>query len=164
MLADQEDVATAFWMRAIPQIACSNNDNTDNIKGIVYYGTSTDTPDTTAYSYTDACVDEDSSDLVPYLALDASDSSWSADEVVTVGKNSDNFFRWYLNDSSMALNWQDPVSNPLPLLKCHLRRKFSRTFLISFSNPGVISMFLAHQRLSVAWILTVFTDSPSSIQ
>lgn len=118
VLADQEDVADSFWMRAIPQIACSNNDNTDNIKGIVYYGTSTTTPNTTAYAYTDACVDEDSSDLVPYLSLDASDSSWSADEVVTVGKNSDDFFRWYLNASTMEVNWEDPVSNPNLFPQC----------------------------------------------
>jgi len=107
--ADQEDVATDFWMRAIPQVACSENDSTDNIRGIVHYGTSTGTPDTTGYSYTDACIDEDSSNLVPYLALDASDNTYSDEEGVTVTKNTDGFFRWYLNDSTMALDWESPV-------------------------------------------------------
>lgn len=62
--ADQASVASDFWLRAIPQSACSDNDNTDDIKGIIHYGSSTDTPSTSAYDYTDACVDEDSSDLV----------------------------------------------------------------------------------------------------
>jgi FtsP/CotA-like multicopper oxidase with cupredoxin domain len=53
--ADQESVATDFWMRAIPQAACSDNDSTDNIKAVVHYDASTATPSTTGYSYTDEC-------------------------------------------------------------------------------------------------------------
>lgn len=34
--ADQASVADSFWVRAIPQAACSDNDSTDNIKGIVH--------------------------------------------------------------------------------------------------------------------------------
>jgi Multicopper oxidase len=59
-------------MRAIPQEACSDNDSTDNIKGIVYYGDSASTPTTTGYTYTDSCDDENLSDLVPYLSQSAS--------------------------------------------------------------------------------------------
>jgi FtsP/CotA-like multicopper oxidase with cupredoxin domain len=40
-----------YWMRAIPQTTCSDNDNFDNIKGIVMYDTTNTTePDTPAYT------------------------------------------------------------------------------------------------------------------
>ncbi|KAK6219322.1 hypothetical protein LQW54_002310 [Pestalotiopsis sp. IQ-011] len=49
--------------------------NTDDIKGIIRYdSSSTSDPTTSAYSYTDSCADEASSDLVPYLAIAASDT------------------------------------------------------------------------------------------
>jgi FtsP/CotA-like multicopper oxidase with cupredoxin domain len=38
--ADQADVADNFWLRAIPQSACSDVDNSDDIRGIIYYGDS----------------------------------------------------------------------------------------------------------------------------
>ena len=96
-------------MRAIPQSACSDNDSTDNIKGIVYYGDSAATPTTTAYSYTDSCDDEDLSDLVPYLALDAVTPYYNSSEPVTLGFNSDNLFRWKMNGTSMQVYWDDPT-------------------------------------------------------
>lgn len=107
--ADQSDVADSFWMRAIPQVACSDNDSTDNIKGIVYYGNSTTTPTTTGYSYTDSCDDEDVSNLVPVLSKTVDTSAWDELETVTVGKNSANLFRWYMNGTSMEVEWDDPT-------------------------------------------------------
>ncbi|KAF4310328.1 Multicopper oxidase type 1 [Botryosphaeria dothidea] len=106
--ADQASVASDFWLRAIPQSACSDNDNTDDIKGIIHYGSSTDTPSTSAYDYTDACVDEDSSDLVPYVSKTAT-SGTSLAEAVTVAYNSDNLFRWYMNETSMEVEWENPT-------------------------------------------------------
>lgn len=106
--ADQASVASDFWLRAIPQSACSDNDNTDDIKGIIHYGSSTDTPSTSAYDYTDACVDEDSSDLVPYVSKTAT-SGTSLAEAVTVAYNSDSLFRWYMNETSMEVEWENPT-------------------------------------------------------
>ena len=102
-------VAENFWMRAIPQVACSDNDSTDNIKGIVYYGITPSTPTTTAYSYTDSCDDEDASDLVPYVSKTVSTEYWDEEETVTVGKNSNSLFRWYMNSTSMVVEWDDPT-------------------------------------------------------
>lgn len=85
---DQASVASDFWLRAIPQAACSDNDNSENIKGIIHYGNSTSTPTTSDYSFTDECVDEDLSDLVPYLAVDGDSSYWSKSEGVAVASNS----------------------------------------------------------------------------
>jgi hypothetical protein len=96
-------------MRAIPQSACSSNDNTDDIRGILYYGDSASTPTTTGYTYTDSCEDEDLSDLVPYLSKTASAEYWSETETATVAYNSDNLFRWYLNDSTFQVEWDNPT-------------------------------------------------------
>jgi hypothetical protein len=97
-------------MRAIPQAACSANDNSDNIKGIVYYGSSTDTPSTTGYSYTDECVDE--SDLVPFFSRTVGDVDQEALEAVSIGSRADNanYATWTLNTTSFLVNWEDPVS------------------------------------------------------
>jgi hypothetical protein len=110
--ADQSAVATDFWMRAIPQVACSDNDSTDNIKGIVHYDSSTGTPNTTGYTYTDGCVDEALTNLVPYLSKTVASESQDEIETVTVAKNSDNLFRWYLNETSLLVEWSDPVGIP----------------------------------------------------
>ncbi|CAD0085750.1 unnamed protein product, partial [Aureobasidium vineae] len=106
---DQEDTADDFWLRAIPQAACSDNDSSDNIKAIIHYGSSSSTPTTSAYSYTDECVDEDLTDLVPYLAKDADSSYWSNETVATVGFNDNSLFRWKLNSVSMMVEWANPT-------------------------------------------------------
>ena len=98
-----------YWIRAIPQVECSDNDNADNIKGIFMYdSTNTTEPSSSAYSYTDSCDDEDMSTLVPYLALDASDSSVSNDEAITVGK-SNSVFKWYMAATTFVVEWADPT-------------------------------------------------------
>ncbi|KAH7007165.1 Cupredoxin [Ilyonectria destructans] len=105
--ADQADVADNFWMRAIPQSACSDNDSSDNIKGIVYYGDSPSTPSTTAYSYTDSCEDETS--LSPYISKTVSSADWSALDAATVSKNTAGLFKWYLNSTTMLVDWENPT-------------------------------------------------------
>lgn len=96
-------------MRAIPQSACSSNDNLDDIRGIVYYGSSAATPTTTAYSYTDSCTDEDTSNLVPFLSKTVSSQTTTVGEAVTLGKNSNNLFKWFLNSTTMVVDWADPT-------------------------------------------------------
>lgn len=109
IVVDASESSGDFWIRAIPQTACSDNDNADNIKGILRYeSTSTDDPTTSAYSYTDSCDDEDMSDLVPYLALDASDETEEDDFAVTVGK-SGNVFKWYMAATTFVAEWADPT-------------------------------------------------------
>lgn len=86
-----------FWIRAIPQIACSENDNADNIKGIWMYDSSNTTePDTSPYDYTDSCADELMTDLVPYVAKNVSSQDLSEDFAVTVGL-ANNVFKWYMD-------------------------------------------------------------------
>lgn len=109
VVADQEDIATDFWMRAIPQATCSSNDMADNIRGIVHYGSSSGTPNTTGYDYVDSC-DDMTLDLSPVLQLDA-ESSPIYEEVEEVGLtfNSDGFARWVINDTSFDVEWADPT-------------------------------------------------------
>lgn len=98
-----------YWMRAIPQTTCSENDSADNIKGIVRYdSSSTSDPTSTAYSYTDSCDDEDMSSLVPYLQLNASDSGVNDDFAITVGK-SGSVFKWYVAGTTFVAEWDDPT-------------------------------------------------------
>ncbi|KAK6813766.1 hypothetical protein RU639_010263 [Aspergillus parasiticus] len=99
-----------FWLRAIPQEACSETDAVDNIKGIIRYNSSsTAEPTTSAYSYTDSCSDESSSDLVPYLAINASENyvySTSEDVAVQVTENA---LLWTMNKTSFRTQWDYPT-------------------------------------------------------
>lgn len=108
--ADQASVASDFWLRAIADTYCSNNDNPDDIKGIVHYGGSTGTPTTSAWSFTENdCNSEPSASIVPYLSLDAStDASVSLDDEATLGFGST--IKWYLGDVSMLVDWTDPTA------------------------------------------------------
>ncbi|KAH7177084.1 Cupredoxin [Dactylonectria macrodidyma] len=106
--ADQGDVADNFWMRAIPQSACSENSSQNNIKGIVYYGDSPDIPTTTAYDYVDGC-DDETSNLIPYVAKDVSTADWKKLETASVGKNAAGLFKWYLNSTTMLVDWSAPT-------------------------------------------------------
>ncbi|RDW73025.1 hypothetical protein BP6252_06932 [Coleophoma cylindrospora] len=109
LTANQDAIASDFWMRAIPQVACSDNDSVDNIKGMVHYGSSTATPTTTGYAYNDECVDEPLASLVPYLPRNVNSSDISTSEAVTVATNTDNLFRWYLNSTTFVSDWANPT-------------------------------------------------------
>ncbi|KAJ5090225.1 hypothetical protein N7532_008909 [Penicillium argentinense] len=106
--ADQSTTNESFWLRAIPQSACSDNDSTDNIKGIIYYGSTPTTPTTTGYTYTDSCDDMDTSDLVPYLSQSASVPYYNSSEPITLGSNFESLFRWKMNGTSMQVYWDNP--------------------------------------------------------
>lgn len=107
--ADQQSVAENFWMRAIPQAACSNNDNAGDIRGIVHYGSQSATPTTTGYSYTDACIDEPTASLVPHLQLDAGAQHWTDLEQVNIQLLSSNIILWALNGTSFYTYWNNPT-------------------------------------------------------
>lgn len=107
---DQAAVGSNFWMRAIPQSACSGNLNPQNIKGVVHYtGGNVATPTTSAWDYTDECVDEGMASLVPYVSQDAGSSSSTGEEDVFVAFNSQNLFRWTLNTVSLEVDWSNPT-------------------------------------------------------
>ncbi|EEY20296.1 laccase-1 [Verticillium alfalfae VaMs.102] len=106
--ANQSEAADSFWMRAIPQSACSDNESTDNIKAIVYYGDSVTTPQTIGYDYTDSC-DDETDNLVPVVSKAVEGADWSDLAIATVGRNSAGLFKWYLNSTSLLVDWADPT-------------------------------------------------------
>ncbi|KAH8685762.1 Cupredoxin [Tricladium varicosporioides] len=109
IVVNMTETSGDYWIRAIPQVYCSDNDNSDDIKGILRYdSTSTSDPTTSAYTYTDNCDDEALTDLVPYLALDASSESTEDDFAVTVGK-SNSLFKWYMEAVTFNATWADPT-------------------------------------------------------
>lgn len=105
--------ADNYWMRAIAQTTCSENANPDDIKGIIRYdSTSTDDPTSSAWdsASTDDCNDEDMSLLVPYLAIDATDSTSGTEEdfavAITTGGTG---VLWKMGTESMVSQWDYPA-------------------------------------------------------
>jgi FtsP/CotA-like multicopper oxidase with cupredoxin domain len=110
LTANQRQTSESFWIRAIPQEACSENANPENIKGILYYGSRPNkTPTTKAFPFIDSCVDEPSTSLIPQVPKSVSDANWRDLTDVTVRRNTANLFRWYLNSTTMQVLWEDPT-------------------------------------------------------
>ncbi|KAI0409406.1 putative extracellular dihydrogeodin oxidase/laccase, partial [Xylaria palmicola] len=104
--------ADNYWMRAIAQTTCSENENPDNIRGIIRYdSTSTDDPTSSAWDSAadDDCEDEDMSLLVPYVAIDATDAPDGTEDDFSVAiVFSGNKVLWEMGTSSMVSQWNYP--------------------------------------------------------
>lgn len=101
--------ADNYWLRAIAQTSCSNNDNPGDIKGIVRYD-STSTADPTSHANDNAAVDEciDETSLVPYVKVDASDlADVSTDFSVAVAASAGRFY-WSMGNSTFINQWNYP--------------------------------------------------------
>ncbi|KAJ5239913.1 hypothetical protein N7468_004532 [Penicillium chermesinum] len=106
--ANQQRIADDFWIRSIPQTACSaNNSRIDDIKGILHYNHRAGTPTTSAWDYVDGCIDE--TNLVPVVAKNVGTADFMTLEDVTLGSNADDLFRWELNSTTMLVSWEDPT-------------------------------------------------------
>ncbi|KAL4922586.1 Cupredoxin [Aspergillus aurantiobrunneus] len=107
--ANQASVADSFWLRAIPQQACSDNENADNIRGIFYYGDTPTLPDTRPWNFEDNCDDEPMDMLVPHIPREVQPPDWENNTLATVATNAQNLFRWYLNSTTMEVLWENPT-------------------------------------------------------
>ncbi|KAH8159717.1 multicopper oxidase [Xylaria polymorpha] len=98
-----------YWMRSIPQLTCSANEMTLNIKGIVTYDDlAVADPTTDAYEYIDDCSDFPVESLVPSVPLDAGDAT--TQQVMEVGLSIVNsFFKWTLNSNTFLSDWGEPT-------------------------------------------------------
>lgn len=94
-------------MRAVPQQACSEDDNVDNILGIIRYGDSTQDPTSQAYDLQDSCDDEDPTSLVPYVSYTVGASADVNDETAALGGSGDTIL-WTMNDISFVSQWNYP--------------------------------------------------------
>lgn len=101
-------MADNVWIRALPQTSCSNNNNPNDIRGIVYYGNEPSTPTTSPHTYVDACIDEPIASLVPHVSLSAGTQQQSELEQVSV-QRTDNVFLWYINGTSFYADWDNPT-------------------------------------------------------
>lgn len=81
----------------------------DNVKGIVRYGSSTDDPTTSAWSYTDSCDDENSTNLVPYLSMNVSDTSDVETSSEAGLQVTDNALLWTMGGYSFYSEWEYPT-------------------------------------------------------
>ncbi|KAH7139617.1 Cupredoxin [Dactylonectria estremocensis] len=106
--ADQASVAQNFWMRAIPQSACSTVSTSQNVRGIVHYGESPSTPETTGYEFTDGCEDE-TPNMVPAVPKTVEPANWRDFEDASVATNSAGVFKWMLNSTSFLVDWAAPT-------------------------------------------------------
>lgn len=109
--ADQGSTAGAesFWMRAIPQVNCTKARSPTNVRGILHYGERPSTPRSTGYAYTDSCQDEDAKRLVPVVPKDVDSPTWTHFDLASWNRTSDNLLRWYLNGTSMSVDWSNPT-------------------------------------------------------
>lgn len=110
--ANMSAVADDFWIRAVPDSFCSENDNSNHIRGILHYGSSTGTPETSAPDYDENnCAGESSDNIVPYLAISPGSSADSSDDLaVSVSTNSDKLFKWYVGGTTFLVDWSDPTA------------------------------------------------------
>ncbi|KAI0205814.1 multicopper oxidase [Astrocystis sublimbata] len=98
-----------YWMRAIPQMTCSSNEQMLNIRGIITYDDETVAePTTEGHDYNDDCNDVPLENLVPALSLDAGASSF--EEVFDVNFNIQRgFFKWVINNNTFLSDWGEPT-------------------------------------------------------
>ncbi|KAJ5635585.1 CAZyme family AA1 [Penicillium longicatenatum] len=107
--ANQNHVADSFWMRALPGSLCSANNQSENIRGIVYYGKTAKIPTTTAFHTTSDCLDEPLASLVPWVKKNVEAPAYDNSTDVNVFKNAENLFRWEFNTTSLNVSWTDPT-------------------------------------------------------
>ncbi|KAK8071153.1 hypothetical protein PG997_011356 [Apiospora hydei] len=140
-----------YWLRAIYQTACNNNDNDnkDNILGIVRYaGADTESELTTTVNraITNSCGDEPAESLVPWVAHEVG----SADVRETIGVGwyyeLDLVFKWTLHGKTLVVNWSEPT-----LLGVYKEKGLERLEFPSESN--VVTLDAADQ-----WVYWIIQD------
>jgi len=105
------DSSTNYWMRAVPASQCSNNNNINDIRGIVRYenADTSAVPSTSPYTMGVDCVDEDIANLVPYLPLDVSTHIGLQEDLNVTVARANGLFRWYIGNTTMEVEWADPT-------------------------------------------------------
>lgn len=119
VIIEANEPTSSYWMRALPQLSCSSNQNTGlgNANAVVQYaGASSLLPTSTVTNYTDSCQDEPEGSLVP-VVVKAVDSTSFAAQASTLPLNiervllstNDTVFRWTLNGISQDIDWANPT-------------------------------------------------------
>jgi hypothetical protein len=103
IVIDADQAVGPYWLRAIPQSCSATNQNQNNIRAVVrYVGANSSDPTTSAYSYTDECVDETS--LVPIVTRGTNSFAYGDRFDVSLATDN-NIFRWKINGSTFLIDW-----------------------------------------------------------
>lgn len=77
--------------------------------GIISYSGSIDIPSTIGYDFIDNCEDMEASLLVPHHKMTVGGATWTNTETASAGVNENSLFRWFLNSTTMLVEWSDPT-------------------------------------------------------
>lgn len=111
----------------------------------MYYDNQPQIPTTNAFQFNDSCLDEPASSLIPHVPNTVSAADWDDLTDVTLGRNSANLFRWYLNSTTMQVLWEDPT----------LLQLYQNENTPNFTNSsGVIELPRAHE-----WVYLMINTS-----
>lgn len=104
----------AYWLRAIYQTACNNNDNDnkDNILGIIRYTGSDvgqDPTTTVSTAISNSCGDEPYKNLVPWVSHQVGNSDVQDYLGMSWYYELDLVFHWTLRTKTLIVNWSEPT-------------------------------------------------------
>ncbi|KAB8226351.1 Cupredoxin [Aspergillus novoparasiticus] len=120
IIVQADQPADNYWIRSVPQSACSNIPTGDNIRGIVHYMGADDDgePMTVKWDYGDdiQCLDRPMSDLVPWVALDVmiSNATNISDAVTPIAAGNSGIFLWTIGGQAINVSWRDPTLQNSP--------------------------------------------------
>ncbi|KAK4460398.1 laccase-2 [Cladorrhinum samala] len=99
-----------YWLRAGWVSACANNENPEEMTGIVRYdANSKDDPQSVStVTPTTSCLGEPNSLTVPALSLDVENFGGGTTRE-NLGFKFDEYFKWTINTSSLLLDWGNPT-------------------------------------------------------
>jgi FtsP/CotA-like multicopper oxidase with cupredoxin domain len=99
-----------YWLRADNQNSCAATIQAKDIKAIFSYAGFSGTPTTTAYNYTDACIDEPASSLVPYVPVNVGPADITEPTLnVLLAANNASLYKWSLNSYTFLQQWDQPT-------------------------------------------------------
>lgn len=104
-----------YWMRAVPQEACSNNTASENIKGILHYtgADAASEPASTKWNYADDlwCEDVPAKKLVPRLAIDPliSHATTFGDSIGLAPTGDPTLYLWTVGGQTFNVSWNNPT-------------------------------------------------------
>jgi len=110
ILVTADQIPGNYWLRTDNQNACAGTIQAKDIKAVFSYVGFSGTPTSTAYSYTDACIDEPLASLVPKVPINVGPADISEPTLnVLVAGNSAQLFKWTLNSYSFLQQWEQPT-------------------------------------------------------
>jgi laccase len=147
----------AYWFRADVQdtAGCGSNFNNGNIKSIfAYTGHETETPISSAYSYTQRCTDE--TGLVPYWdsyvpqGKEGTFTELTTSQLQQTNNDGSITLYWQINGSALAVDWEKPTL------------EYVRTGNTSYPDTANL-ISLPSEGLWVYWVIQEVAGDPYNV-